>query len=137
LKDVRILLVESKKGVLADLPGFLAKISGMNILAELSEGVEDAVRRNSRKRFDAAVCCAERQEDLAKVIRLHKANSKVPILVLSAVQDGLFQQMALQLGATAVALLLRTPSEVALTISQALSTGDLASAINARSGPSQ
>jgi len=103
MADLHVLLVGSKDRISTELPSFLEQDANDAFVVETADAVQGALTRISRQRYDAVVCWAERQAELASVRRIRKASPQVPILVLTSQEGTSFQEMALQLGATKVA----------------------------------
>jgi hypothetical protein len=79
----RVLLVGSDKN-LPTLPFVIERDSKNRIGAEATTAIQDALTRLSEKGYDAVVYWAEREDELAGVIRIRKKNPKLPILVITS-----------------------------------------------------
>lgn len=103
MADLHVLLIGSKDGLSTELTSLLEQDSNDALVVETADALQGALTRISRQRYDAVVCWAERQAELASVRRIRRASPQVPILVLTSQKGTSFHEMALQLGATKVA----------------------------------
>src|SRR5205823_14924219 len=99
----RVLLVGGKDRLPAELQSHLEQDPSRQLLAETTSAVHEAITRLSETGFDAVVCWAERQDELAGVIRIRKANPELPILLLTSREEPAFEELSRQSGATQVA----------------------------------
>jgi signal transduction histidine kinase/CheY-like chemotaxis protein/GAF domain-containing protein len=120
----RVLLVGSKERLPDEFPYFLADQSGEEVLAEATRAVQEALTRVAEKGYDAIVCWAESQDELAAVIRLRKARPDVPIVVLTSQEDPSFDALARQAGATRTARA-RSPEAASEQLRRILKSGEL------------
>jgi CheY-like chemotaxis protein len=70
--------------------------------------------------YDAVLCWAERPEELEIVVRVRKATSETPIVLVSDRQDPEFRALAFAKGATSVLAATRDPSTLMGLLEQAL-----------------
>ena len=126
LTNHRLLLVAHEDTVLHTLPVSLKQVSEGRISVDAVTMIQEAVEKISETGYDVAVCWAEQQDELAGIIRIRKARPELPILLLTQREDADFLGLARQMGATRVALLGPDPTEVSRSITDILSTGELA-----------
>ncbi|HVR86318.1 MAG TPA: response regulator [Planctomycetota bacterium] len=111
MDNLRVLLVAKEDRLPAELPSLLERESNRALVAESTTAVQDALAKISEKGYDAVVCWAERQEELAAVIQIRKASPITPILLLTSQEATDFQELARLAGATHLA---RTDQELAV-----------------------
>jgi len=116
----------------AKLPSILENDSGGELKAEVTTKVHEALERVSAKGYDAVVCWAEREEELAGIIRIRRAHPQLPILLLTSQADPGFGDLAYRMGATKVTGADEDLSKVSNLIRQALTTGELAREMRAQ-----
>jgi DNA-binding response OmpR family regulator len=121
----RVLLVGSEESV-PQLPALLEHDSEQRVRAEAMTAVQQALERISEKGYDAVVCWADREDELAGVIRIREASPELPILLLTSRTDPNFEGLARQMGATLVAWKHQDLAVTSECIRLALSTGELA-----------
>jgi CheY-like chemotaxis protein len=128
----RVLLVGDRDHSPRALSDRLERDSDHGLATEVVALIGEALERVSAKGYDAAVCWAERQDELAAVIRLRKASASLPIVLLTSQADPAFGELAHQMGATCVFGGGPELSAVSETLRMALSTGQLARDVLAR-----
>ena len=116
----------------AELPSILENDSDGNLKAEVTTKIHEAVERISTKGYDAVVCWAEREEELAGIIRIRKARPELPILLLTSQENPGFGDLAYRMGATQVTGKDEDLSNVSKVIRLALTTGELAREMRAQ-----
>jgi signal transduction histidine kinase/CheY-like chemotaxis protein len=109
-----------------ELPSILENDSDGNLKAEVTTQIQEAVERVSARGYDAVVCWAEREEELAGIIRIRKAQPELPILLLTSQENPGFGDLAYRMGATQVTGKDEDLSNVSKVIRLALTTGELA-----------
>jgi|SRR5579862_82202 len=125
MSDVHVLLVGGKDRIPAEFQSHLERDSSHQLLAETTSAVQEAMTRLSEKGFDAVVCWAEQQDELAGVIRIRRANPELPILLLTSREEPAFEELSRQSGATQVA---RNEGDVAVLaehVRLAIQSGEL------------
>jgi CheY-like chemotaxis protein len=100
MSEYRVLLVGSEDRVPLELPQAIERDSARSIAAEASTAIHDALERIAQKGYDAVVCWAEREDELAGVIRIRKKRPELPILILTSRVDPAFSRVARHAGAT-------------------------------------
>lgn len=128
----RVLLVGSKSAGMGAFPSATQLSADLSLLAEAMATVQEALDQISDKGCSAVVCWAERENELAGVIRIRKANPEVPILLLTPEVDPVFHTLARQLGATRILLPESDPERTAERIRTAVLSGDLLGELRAR-----
>jgi DNA-binding NarL/FixJ family response regulator len=94
----RILIVGPSEG----LPTLAALNSQPSIVADAASTVQEAIGKLADSGYDAVICWAERQDELAALIRIRKARPSSPILLVTPQDDDAFVTLARQLGAAHV-----------------------------------
>src|SRR5438132_731762 len=84
MTDHHVLLVGSSDRRPAELTSMIERDSKNRIGAEATTAVQQALALLSEKGYDAVVCWVEREDELAGVIRIRKANPQLPILVMTS-----------------------------------------------------
>jgi CheY-like chemotaxis protein len=125
MADFRVLLLGTKEQLPAELPRAIEQDSGQKISAEASTAIQDALSRIAEKGYDAVVCWAEREHELAGVIRIRKTRPDLPILVLSSLEDPRFSDLARRAGATRTAPASRDLGTLSELIRLAVRSGEL------------
>jgi two-component system response regulator len=126
MASTRILVVNPKTGVRTGLPAGALEGEHDSVAAEVSASIQDAILKLSESGYDAVVCWAEQQDQLAGLIRIRKARPSLPILLLTPQADDAFHMLARALGAT---LVLRPEGDAARTaalVRTAITSGELA-----------
>src|SRR3954469_2837391 len=85
-----------------ELSAALERDSDHGLVTEVVGLIGEALERVSAKGYDAVVCWAEREDELAGIIRIRKAALDLPIVVLSSLNDPGFEALACRMGATGV-----------------------------------
>lgn len=101
-------------------------------MAEAVATMQQALDRLATIGCSAVVCWAERQDELAAVIRLRKAAPETPILLVTPQAEPEFATLARQLGATRVERAGGSSAETASLIRKALVSGELTREFEAR-----
>jgi CheY-like chemotaxis protein len=133
----KLLLVGTDEYAPRDLSAVLDNDSDHGLATEVVTLIREALERISAKGFDAVVCWAEREDELAGIIRLRKSGPEVPIVVLTSQNDPEFEALARQMGATRVIGKGEGLSSVSQLLRLALSTGELAREVRARAAEVQ
>jgi DNA-binding response OmpR family regulator len=120
-----VLLVGGKDRLPADLPSLIEHKSNNAIQAEVARAAQEALTRISKRGFDAVVCWAEREDELALLIRIRKARPKLPILLLTSQESSKFKDLALSMGATRIARNDRDLAALAERVSLTVQGGEL------------
>jgi len=117
-------------------PGVLAAVldrdSDHGLATEVVPLFREALERITAKGFDAVVCWAEREEELAGIIRIRKAGPELPIVILTSQPTPAFDDLARRMGATTVIGKGAGLDSVSQTLRLALSTGELARQVRSR-----
>lgn len=121
----RVLLVGTKDCPPSNLPAVLHRDSNQEMVAEAVTAVSDALTRLGEKGYDAAVCWADRTDELAGVIRIRKANPELPIMVLTGREEPGFEHLSRRAGATRTACAPPTPEALSECIRRSVQSGDL------------
>jgi len=121
----RVLVLGPQNRLPADLESNIHQNSRKEMVAEMVASVSEALSRIGNKGYDAAVCWAERQDELAGVIRIRKVHPELPIMVLTDHEEPAFADLARQAGATRTVPVGRDASTVSAHILQAVQSGDL------------
>jgi CheY-like chemotaxis protein len=121
----RVLLMGAKNQLPGNLPDLLNRDSGRELVAEAVEAVSVALARLNEQGYDAAVCWADRTDELAGVIRIRKANPLLPILVLTETGAAGFDDLARQSGSNRTVRAAGKSSGLSECILQAILSGDL------------
>lgn len=121
----RVLLYGSREILPDDLPPRLHQDSGQELVAEAVTAVTEALSRLGEKGYDAAVCWADRTDELAAVIRIRKANPDLPILVMTSQDHAGFEDLSAQAGATRTARVGRDAASCSERILQYVQSGEL------------
>jgi DNA-binding NarL/FixJ family response regulator len=124
--STRILVVSPKAGDRCRLPPPAQISEPPSLFSEAASTVNDAIVKLSQSGFDAVVCWAEGQDELAGIIRIRKSQPGLPILLLTPQSDDGFHTLARTLGAS---LILRAEGDAARTaalIRTAIASGHLA-----------
>jgi DNA-binding NarL/FixJ family response regulator len=98
-----------------------------SLAADVVSTVQEALDRLAAGGYSALICWAERQDELAAVIRIRKASSATPILLVTPQTDPEYAALARQLGATRVIRPDKDPGRMTDLIRNALLSGELAS----------
>jgi DNA-binding NarL/FixJ family response regulator len=102
MAEPRILFLQCPSDRGNDLPDSLRR-RFPDVTADLCRTVTQALDSSKLKGCQAVVCWAETPDELAAVIRIRKADPKLPILLVSdRDRDKEFSSLALQMGATSV-----------------------------------
>jgi CheY-like chemotaxis protein len=126
MSPFKILIVGPKTELPAELSSLIARESGGEILPEATSSVQDALTRLSEKAYQAIVCWAERQDELAGVILIRKSSPDVPILVVNPHEEAAFTDLARRAGATRTeALPARDLGRVSKAIRGPIESGEL------------
>ena len=137
MSDVRVLLVGGKDSLPAELQSHLGRDPSQPLLAETTSVVQEAMTRLSEKGFDAVVCWAERQDELAGVIRIRKENPELPIVLLTSREEPAFEELSRQSGATQVVRNARDVAVLAEHLRLAIQSGELRKQLRALTQRSQ
>lgn len=121
----RVLLLGTKDQIPQDLPDLLHRDSGREMVAEVTEAVPTALARLGEQGYDAAVCWADRSDELAGVIRIRQAHPSLPILVLTDQESPGFEDLARRAGSNRTRPRRGTPRAICEGILQAILSGDL------------
>jgi len=122
----RVLLLGDRCRLPRGLPDLIHRESGQEVVAEATEAVSAALMRLSRQGYDAAVCWADRTDELAGVIRIRRANPELPILVLTSTsEDPGFDDLSSRAGANRTAHLARDAEIVSECIRRIVESGEL------------
>ncbi|HVR87366.1 MAG TPA: response regulator [Planctomycetota bacterium] len=102
MPDHRVLLVGGRDRLPVELPPFLKRTSAETnqFVVDGTAQIHDALARVSQKGYDAVICWAEREDELAAISRLRKENPRLPILLLTSQESPEFQKTALEAGVT-------------------------------------
>ena len=133
----KVLLVGTEEYSPRDLSAVLDKDSDHGLATEVVPVIREALERISAKGYDAVVCWADREDELAGIIRLRKSGPELPIVVLTSQNDPEFEALARQMGATRVIGKGEGLSSVSQLLRLALSTGELAREVRARAAEVQ
>ncbi len=125
MSTYHVLLVGSKERISNDLPSILQRDSDQSVLAEAAATISDAVSRVARSRYDAVVCWAERNDELAGVIRIRKTRPDQPIMVITTQEDPHFRELAKIAGATRTVPAAPDSSRLSELIRLAVQSGEL------------
>ncbi len=118
----RILIVGPREG----LPTPEALGAESSTVADAASTVQEAIRKLTDSGYDAVLCWAERQDELAALIRIRKARPGTPILLLTPQADDAFHTLARQLGAALVLRPEREATRTATLVLEAIRSGRLA-----------
>jgi CheY-like chemotaxis protein len=121
----RVLLLGDKARLPRDLPDLIHRESEREMVAEAVEVVSAALLRLSRQGYDAAVCWADRTDELAAVIRIRKAKPELPILVLTCTGDPGFDDLSSRAGANRTAHVARDAGVFSECIRRTIESGEL------------
>jgi len=121
----RVLVMGPQGRLPADLESSIHEDSRKEMVAEMVASVSEALTRIGNRGYDAAVCWAERTDELAGVIRIRKNHPELPIMVLTDHETPGFADLARQAGATRIVQVARDASTVSAHILQAVQSGDL------------
>jgi DNA-binding response OmpR family regulator len=122
----RVLLLGDRDRLPRNLADRIYDDSEREMAAEAVEAVHTALARLSRQGYDAAVCWADRTDELAGVIRIRKANPDLPILVLtSPTEDAGFDDLSSRAGANRTAHVARDPGILSECIRRTIESGEL------------
>lgn len=125
MPDPKTLWVAPKSSAPGVLPS--AQIAGDSRLSvDVAGTVQEALTKLSQTGYDAVVCWAERQDELAGLIRIRKSQAELPILLMTEVSDPAFHDLSRQLGATRVLVPARGSRQTGELIREALLSGQLA-----------
>jgi hypothetical protein len=72
----KVLLVGADEYAPSELSAVLEKDSDHGLVTEVVTMIREALEQISTKGFDAVVCWAEREDELAGIIRIRKASPK-------------------------------------------------------------
>ena len=122
----KVLLVAPPDGSAPGYPSAAELGAEASIAAETAATVPEAVERLSAAGYDAVICWAERQDQLAALVRLQKARPGTPVLLVTPPSDPVFQELARQLGARAVVPAAREGHQTAELLRTVLASGTLA-----------
>ncbi|HLY12072.1 MAG TPA: hypothetical protein VKW04_22410 [Planctomycetota bacterium] len=125
MDEARILLVVPDAGLPAGFPSAALLERDSSLIAETTRSIQEALTRLSAGGYSALVCWAERQDELAGLIRIRKGTPALPILLLTSERDVAFQSLARQLGATRVLNPDPDPTRTADLIRTAVTSGEL------------
>src|SRR6185369_6481931 len=70
--------------------------------ADLTDAAQETISHLVGSGYDAAVCWAEKPEELEVVVRLRQAVPQMPIVLVSSQNDEAFRTLARERGASAV-----------------------------------
>jgi CheY-like chemotaxis protein len=121
----RVLVMGPQDRLPSDLESSIHQDSRQEMVAEIVPAVSEALSRIGNKGYDAAVCWAERMDELAGVIRIRKDHPDLPIMVLTDQEEPGFADLARQAGATRTVQVGRSAASVSAHILQAVQSGDL------------
>lgn len=124
----RILIVGPREG----LPTPEALGTESSTIADAASTVQEAIKKLTDSGYDAVVCWAERQDELAALIRIRKARPDTPILLLTPQADDAFHTLARQLGAALVLRPEREATRTAGLVLQAIRSGQLAKEVRSK-----
>jgi CheY-like chemotaxis protein len=108
------------------LPAILERDSLNSISAEVAGAVQEALGRIAGRGWDAVVLWADREDELAGVIRIRKASPALPILLLTSRKDPDFADLARRMGANQIASRQQDPESTSEIIRLAVLSGELA-----------
>src|SRR6188474_2243672 len=94
--------------------------------AELIDGAGEGIERLTGSGYEAAVCWAEKPEELELVGRLRDARPQIPVLLVCSDNDERFRTLAREHGATMVVPNLRNVPVLVGLIEQAVELGSAA-----------
>ena len=131
----RVLIVHPPDVRLGEsLPDAL-RLHAPKLAAHLVVAAQEAIAHLQNNGYDAAVCWAEKPEELELVLRLREARPQIPIVLVSSENDERFRTLAREHGASAVVPNARNLPLLAGLIEQAVELR--ATAIETRSRASQ
>jgi DNA-binding response OmpR family regulator len=90
------------------------------VSADLIDAAQEAIARLGSSRYDAAVCWAEKPEELELVVRMREAVPQLPIVLVSSENDERFRTLARERGVSAVVPNARNLSLLVVLIEQAV-----------------
>jgi CheY-like chemotaxis protein len=122
----KVLLVGPDEYCPRELAAVLDRDTEHGLATEVVTLIQEALERTSARGFDAVVCWAEREDELAGIIRIRKASPELPIVVLTSQATPGFEELARRMGATGVIGKGAGLASVSQTLRLALSTGELA-----------
>ena len=125
MSTYRVLLVGSKNRVSDELPSSIERDSGRDVLAEATATISDAISRVAKNGYDAVVCWAEGEDDLAGVIQIRQTRPEQPIVVMTSLRDPSFGELAKEAGATRTAQAAPDPAALSEYIRLTVQSGEL------------
>jgi len=94
----RLLVIENAARVMSELLSEAARRRGAELTLNVARAIQEATDAVTRDAYDAAICWAERSDELEVVVRLRRSAPQLPILLLSPVNDSSFRRLALEKG---------------------------------------
>lgn len=130
MASYRLLILGKRGAQLESLPGLVTRQTPDEIRAEATSAISDALNKLSRGGYNVAICWADRDDELAAVIRIRRVRPDLPIMVLTSRNDSDFADLAREAGATRTTCWGGEPEALSEQVRLMITSGDLVRELN-------